>query len=138
MILGELYMNNYDKVINGINLYPVIGNKHINIVFEIDMRKEYKEIFGVDCSFYDFIHEIKSDSFTELIVKEVLYDYYGFKRMRIITDSTYEKWYFVDYIENKYNPYTISFVEKIGCMNKYSMMDDYIDLFNNKIEYKTI
>ena len=131
-------MNNYDKVINGVNLYPVIGNKYINIVFEIDMRKEYKEIFGVTCSFREFINEIKSDSFTKFIVMEVLYEYYGFKKLRVITDSTYEKWYFVDYIENRFNSYTIDFVAKIGCMNKYSMMDDYIDLFNNRIEYKTI
>ena len=106
-------MNNYDKVINGVNLYPVIGKKYINIVFE-------------------------SDSFTKFIVMEVLYEYYGFKKLRVITDSTYEKWYFVDYIENRFNSYTIDFVAKIGCMNKYSMMDDYIDLFNNRIEYKTI
>lgn len=129
-------MNNLEKILKGINLYPAVKNKYINIVLEIDMRKEYKEIFGVDCSFDEFVREIKDDKFTRFIVQEVLYDYYGFKRMPVITDSSYEKWYFVDYIEKVYNPYTIGFVEKIGSMNKYSMMDDYTDLFNNKIEYK--
>ena len=129
-------MNNFDKVINGFNLYPVVKNKYVNIVLEIDMKREYKEIFGVSCSFQEFISEIKSDSFTKFIVLEVLYEYYGFKKLRVITNSTYEKWYFIDYIENNFSPYTISFVEKIAGMNSYSMLDDYIDLFNNKIEYK--
>ena len=130
-------MNNLEKILKGINLYPAVKDKYINIVLEVDMKKEYKEIFGVDCDFDEFKREIKDDRFTRFIIQEVLYEYYGFKRMPIITDSSYEKWYFVDYIEKDFNPYTISFVEKIGSMNKYSMMDDYVDLFNNRIEYKT-
>ena len=129
-------MNNYEKILKGINLYPAVENKYINIVLEVDMKKEYKEIFGVDCDFDAFIREIKDDKFTKFIVQEVLYDYYGFKRMPVITDSSYEKWYFVDFIEKNLNSYTFGFVEKIGSMNKNSMLDDYIDLFNNKIEYK--
>lgn len=129
-------MNNYDKVINGFNLYPTLGNKYINIVLEVNMKEEYKEIFGVTCDFRSFINEIKNDSLTKFIVIEVLYEYYGFKKMPVITDSSFENWYFIDYIENDFNSYTLSFVEKIASMNKFSMMENYIDLFNNKIEYK--
>ena len=129
-------MNNLEKILNGINLYPAIEDKYINIVLEVDMKKEYKEIFGVDCDFESFIREVKDDKFTRFIVQEVLYEYYGFKRMPVITDSSYEKWYFVDFIKKGFNPYTFGFVEKIGSMNKNAMLDDYIDLFNNKIEYK--
>ena len=129
-------MNNIEKIIKGINLYPTIKDKYINIVLELDMRKEYKEIFGVECSFEEFIREIKNDSFTRFIIQEIIYEYYGFKRMPLITDSSFEKWYFIDFIKGKNEDYTFSFVEKIASMNTYSMLDDYVDLFNNKIEYK--
>jgi hypothetical protein len=56
--------------------------------------------------------------------------------MPIITDSSYENWYFVNYLDTVSNYYSFDLVNKIGSMNTYSMMDDYIDLFNNKIEYK--
>ncbi|MBR4260744.1 MAG: hypothetical protein IKQ33_02170 [Clostridia bacterium] len=129
-------MNNLDKVLKGINLYPVIGEKYLNIVLKINMKEEYKEIFGLDCSFDEFIEDLKKDEFTRFIVFQVLYDYYGCKRMPIITDSSFENWYLVNYLDKVNNPYTLSFVDKIGSMNTYSMMDDYVDLFNNKIEYK--
>ena len=64
-------MNNLEKILKGMNLYPVYNNKYINIVLEVDMKKEYKEIFGVDCEFDEFVREIKDDSFTKFIVQEV-------------------------------------------------------------------
>ena len=100
------------------------------------MREEYKEIFGVECSFEEFIKDLKEDEFTRFIVLQVLNEYYGCKRMPVLTDSSYENWYFVNYLDKVNNPYTFEFVNKIGSMNTYSMMDDYVDLFNNKIEYK--
>ena len=129
-------MNNLDKILKGLNLYPVIKDKYVNIVLKVDMKKEYKEIFGVDCSFEDFIDDLKNDSLTMYIVREVLYEYFGFKKMPIITDSSYENWYFVDYIDKVSNVYNFNIASKYASMNTYSMMDDYIDLFNNKIEYK--
>jgi hypothetical protein len=136
MILGELFMNNLDKVFKGVNLYPVVKEKYVNIVLKINMKDEYKDIFGVDCSFEEFIEELKSDKLTRFIVLEVLYDYYGFKRMPVLTDSSYENWYFVNYLDTVKNPYTFDFAIKVGSMNTFSMMDDYTDLFNNKVEYK--
>ena len=129
-------MNNLDKILKGITLYPVVGDKYVNIVLKIDMRDEYKEIFGVDCTYEEFVKELKDDPLTRYVVLQVLYEYYGFKRMPVITDSSYENWYFVNYIDKVKNPYTFAFAIKVGCMNTYSMMDDYVDLFNNKIEYK--
>ena len=129
-------MNNLDKILKGLNLYPVIKDKYVNIVLKVDMKKEYKEIFGVDCSFEEFIDDLKNDSLTMYIVREVLYEYFGFKKMPIITDSSYENWYFVDYIDKVSNVYNFNIASKYASMNTYSMMDDYIDLFNNKIEYK--
>ena len=129
-------MNNLDKILKGLNLYPVIKDKYVNIVLKVDMKKEYKEIFGVDCSFEEFIYDLKNDSLTMYIVREVLYEYFGFKKMPIITDSSYENWYFVDYIDKVSNVYNFNIASKYASMNTYSMMDDYIDLFNNKIEYK--
>ena len=32
MILKGVFMNNLDKVLKGLNLYPVVGEKYINIV----------------------------------------------------------------------------------------------------------
>ena len=129
-------MNNLDKILKGINLYPVIENKYVNIVLKVNMKEEYQEIFRLECSFDEFIKDLKEDEFTRFIVLQVLYDYYGFKKMPVITDSSYENWYFVNYMDAVSNPYTLEFVDKIGSMNTYSMMDDYVDLFNNKIEYK--
>ena len=129
-------MNNLKKILSGLNLYPVVKNKYVNIVLKVNMKEEFKEIFGVDCTFEDFIEEIKNDRLTKYITREVLYEYYGFKRMPIITDSSYENWYFVSYLDTVSNYYSFDLVNKIGSMNTYSMMDDYIDLFNNKIEYK--
>ncbi len=129
-------MNNLKKILNGLNLYPVVKDKYVNIVLKVNMKEEYKDIFGVDCTFEKFIEEVKNDNLTQYITREVLYDYYGFKRLPIITDSSYENWYFINYSELASNYYTFDFVDKYGSMNTYSMMDDYIDLFNNKIEYK--
>ena len=120
---------------NNFNIYPLLDNKKISIVLTINMKEDYKEIFGVDSSFESFIEMIKKDKFILKIAMEILYEYYGFKKMPIITDSSYEKWYFVKYSdiikENSYNYYL-----KIGNMNKKYMLGNYIDLFNNKIEYK--
>ena len=129
-------MNNLDKVLKGLNLYPVVGEKYINIVLKVDMKKEYKDIFELDCSFEEFINDLKSDELTRKIAVDVLYDYYGFKKMPIITDSSYENWYFVEYNDKAFNKYTFSYVDKIGSMNTLSMLDDYTDLFNNSIVYK--
>ena len=129
-------MNNLDKILKGLNLYPSIGEKYISIVLKIDMRKEFKEIFELDCTFEEFINELKEDDITKKIILDVLYEYYGFKKMPIITDSTYENWYFVKYNDKASNKYTFSYVDKIGSMNRLSMMDDYTDLFNNNIVYK--
>ena len=136
MILEEVSMNNFDKVFKGFNLYPMVKEKYVNIVLKINMKEEYKEIFGVSCSFDEFIKDVKEDSLTKWIVLQVLYEYYGFKKMPVLTDSSYENWYFVNYLDKVNSAYTFNFVDKIGSMNTYSMMDDYTDLFNNKIEYK--
>jgi hypothetical protein len=121
--------------VNNFSIYPFLDNKKISIVLTVNMREDYKEIFGVDSSFESFIEMIKKDKLTLKIAMEILYEYYGFKKMPVITDSSYEKWYFVKYSENvkdtNYNYYL-----KIGNMNKKYMLGNYVDLFNNKIEYK--
>ncbi len=129
-------MNNLDKVLNGINLYPVVGDKYVNIVLKVDMKKEYQDIFEVDCSFEELIKDFKEDSYTRSIMLDILYEYFGFKKMPIITDSSYETWYFVTYIDKVKTPYTFGYVDKIGSMNKSTMLEDYVDLFNNTITYK--
>ncbi len=129
-------MNNLDKVLNGLNLYPVIGEKYIRIVLKVDMKKEYQDIFELNCSFEEFINDLKNDELTRKIAVDVLYEYYGFKKMPIITDSSYENWYFVEYNNKALNKYTFSYVDKIGSMNTLSMLDDYVDLFNNNIVYR--
>ncbi len=129
-------MNNLRKILNGLNLYPVIKDKHVNIVLKINMKEEYKEIFGLDCTFKEFIDEIKGDKLTKYIAKEVLYQYYGFKKLPIITDSSYENWYFINYTEKTKSYNTLNLIDRYGSMNTYSMMEDYTDLFNNRIKYK--
>ena len=101
----------------------------------VNMKEDYKEIFGVDSSFESFIEMIKKDKLVLKVAMDILYEYYGFKKMPVITDSSYEKWYFVKYSENvKDNNY--NYYLKIGNMNKNYMLGNYVDLFNNKIEYK--
>ena len=129
-------MNKLDKVLKGLNLYPVVGEKYINIVLKVDMKKEFKDIFELDCTFDEFINDLKSDELTRKIATDVLYEYYGFKKMPIITDSSYENWYFVEFNDKAFNKYTFSYVDKIGSMNTLSMLDDYVDLFNNSIVYR--
>ena len=130
-------MNNLDKILKGLNLYPAIGEKYISLVLKIEMRKEFKEIFELDCTFEEFIDELKEDDITKKIILDVLYEYYGFKKMPVITDSSFENWYFVKYNDKVTNKYTFNYLDKIGSMNTYSMLDNYTDLFNNKIVYRT-
>ena len=47
-----------------------------------------------------------------------------------------ENWYFVEYNDKAFNKYTFSYVDKISSMNTLSMLDDYVDLFNNSIVYR--
>lgn len=129
-------MNNLDKVLNGINLYPTVGDKYINIILKVDMKKDYKEIFEVDYSFEELIKDFKEDDFTRNVMIDILYEYYGFKKIPIITDSSYETWYFIEYTDKIKTPYTFGYVDKIGSMNKNVMLEDYVDLFNNSISYK--
>ena len=129
-------MNNLDKILKGINLYPSVGDKYINIVLKVDMKKYYREIFEIDCTFEELIKDLKEDKETRNIMLDIVYEYFGFKKMPIITNSSYETWYFVEYKDKLTNPYTIGYVDKIARMNVHSMLEDYIDLFNNNIIYK--
>lgn len=131
-------MSNLEKVFNGFNLYPMNGEKYISIVLKVNMRESYKDIFELDCSFEEFIDLLKDDNLSQKISLDILFEYFGFKKMPVITDSSYENWYFIKYNDCVTNPYTFSYVDKIGSMNTLSMMDDYIDLFNNKIVYKSL
>ncbi len=117
------------------SIYPFLDNRKISIVLTVNMKEDYKEIFGVEESFESFIEKIKSDKFVLKIATDILYEYYGFKKMPVITDSSYEKWYFVKYSENIKEDY-YNYYLKIGNMNKNCMLGNYVDLFNNKIEYK--
>ena len=138
MILKGVFMSNLEKVFNGFNLYPMNGEKYISIVLKGNMRESYKDIFELDCSFEEFIDLLKDDNLSQKISLDILFEYFGFKKMPVITDSSYENWYFIKYNDCVTNPYTFSYVDKIGSMNTLSMMDDYIDLFNNKIVYKSL
>lgn len=104
--LGGMFVNNYNKV------------------FTVNMKEEYKEIFGVEYSYDEFVSELKSDIFTRKVVVDILYMYYGFKRMPIVTDSNYEKWYFVNFKDKEYEN------------NNYIVIDNCMDLFTSKIQYK--
>lgn len=120
---------------NNFSIYPFLDNKKISIVLTVNMKEDYKEIFGVESSFESFIEMIKKDKLTLKVAMEILYEYYGFKKMPVITDSSYEKWYFVKYSENVKDT-NYDYYLKIGNMNKKYMLGNYVDLFNNKIEYK--
>ena len=50
-------MNNLEKM--GLDLYPSIKDRLLNVVLKVDMRKEYKDIFEVDCSFEEFVDIVK-------------------------------------------------------------------------------
>lgn len=105
------------------NLGGMFVNKY-NKMFTVNMKKEYKEIFGIDYSFDEFVNELKNDIFTRKVVVDILYMYYGFKKMPIVTDSNYEKWYFVNY------------GGKEDENNNYIVIDNCTNLFTNKAEYK--
>ena len=107
-------MNNFDKVLKGLFLYPKVGKKFVSIVLTIDMKERFKEIFDIDCTFEEFISYLKDDLFVKKIVVDILYEYFGFKRMPILTDSSYEKWYFVKYQDRIANEYSLDYVEKVG------------------------
>ena len=130
-------MNNFDLIMKGKNMYPSIENKYISIVLSIDMRKNYKDIFGVDLSFDEFIYNLKNDDNFKKEALESIKDYYGFSNLKLITNSSYDKWYFVDYKNVINNNYNLNYVIQVGTLNTESIMDDYLDLFNNKIIYKT-
>lgn len=130
-------MNNFDLIMKGKNMYPSIENKYISIVLTIDMRKNYKDIFGVDLSFDEFIYNLKNDENFKKEALESIKEYYGFSNLKLITNSSYDKWYFVDYKNVINNNYNLNYVIQVGTLNTESIMDDYLDLFNNKIIYKT-
>ncbi len=104
--LGGMFVNSYSKM------------------FMVNMKEEYKEIFGVDYSFDEFVSELKNDIFIRKVVVDILYMYYGFKKMPIVTDSNYEKWYFVNYGGKEYEN------------NNYIVIDNCTNLFTSKAEYK--
>ena len=130
-------MNNFDLIMKGKNMYPSIENKYISIVLTIDMRKNYKDIFEVDLSFDEFIYNLKNDENFKKEALESIKEYYGFSNLKLITNSSYDKWYFVDYKNVINNNYNLNYVIQVGTLNTESIMDDYLDLFNNKIIYKT-
>ena len=130
-------MNNFDLIMKGKNMYPSIENKYISIVLTIDMRKNYKDIFEIDLSFDEFIYNLKNDENFKKEVLESIKEYYGFNNLKLITNSSYDKWYFVDYKNVINNNYNLNYVIQVGTLNTESIMDDYLDLFNNKIIYKT-
>ena len=130
-------MNNYDLVMKGKSVYPSIDNKCISIVLKIDMENDYKNIIDTDISFKEFVEKLKSDEVYKKEVLEIIKEYYGFNNLKLITNSSYDKWYFVDYKNINNNCCSLNYVIKVGSLNTYSMMDDYTDLFNNKIIYKT-
>ena len=130
-------MNNFDLIMKGKNMYPSIENKYISIVLTIDMKKNYKDIFGVDLSFDEFIYNLKNNEEYMKDALETIKDYYGFSNLKLITNSSYDKWYFVNYKNVINNNYNLNYVIQVGTLNTESIMDDYLDLFNNKIIYKT-
>ena len=130
-------MNNYDLVMKGKSVYPSIDNKCISIVLKIDMENDYKNIIDTDISFKEFIERLKSDEDYRKEVLEIIKEYYGFNNLKLITNSSYDKWYFVNYKNINNDCCSLNYVIKVGSLNTYSMMDDYTDLFNNKIIYKT-
>ena len=130
-------MNNYDLVMKGKSVYPSIDNKCISIVLKIDMENDYKNIIETDISFKEFIERLKSDEDYRKEVLEIIKEYYGFNNLKLITNSSYDKWYFVNYKNINNDCCSLNYVIKVGSLNTYSMMDDYTDLFNNKIIYKT-
>ena len=129
-------MNNFDLLMKGKSLYPSIDDKCISIVLRIDMENDYKNIIDTDMTFKDFINKLKNDQEYKKEVLEIIKEYYGFNNLKLITNSSYDKWYFVNYKNNK-SIYNLNYIIKVGTLNTYSMMDDYTDLFNNKIIYKT-
>ncbi len=130
-------MNNFDLIMKGKNMYPSIENKYISIVLTSDMKRNYKDIFGVDLSFDEFIYNLKNNEEYMKDALESIKDYYGFSNLKLITNSSYDKWYFVDYKNVINNNYNLNYVIQVGTLNTESIMDDYLDLFNNKIIYKT-
>lgn len=131
-------MNNFDLILKGAQLCPYLGDKIITPVLCIDMKENYKSIFDTEMDFDTFIEKIKTDSsYRKEIINNIL-NYYGISNLKLITNSSYDKWYFVNKDNRKVSNYNMNYVIKVGTLNTYSIMDDYVDLFNNQIIYKNL
>ena len=89
-------MNNYERILKGVNLYPSINDKYVSLVLGVNIKNDYKTIFDVDYSFDEFIDKLKNDSeYLDAMVSKFNY-YYGVN-MELITNSSYDNWYMVNY-----------------------------------------
>ena len=131
-------MNNFDLILKGAVMYPSIDDKYISLVLKVDMKENYKKIFGVDISFEEFIEKLKNDDYYRKEILESINNYYGISNLKLITNSSYDTWYFVNYRNRVNDNYNLNYVIKVGTLNTFSIMDDYVDLFNNNIVYKAI
>ncbi|MBR1377269.1 MAG: hypothetical protein IJ565_05640 [Bacilli bacterium] len=127
-------MERINKVLHGSELHPMLEGKNINLSIAIDMKESYKILFEEN-DYDEFIDKIKYNKEYRKEAIDRLNDRFNLRNYILITNSTYDTWYYVKFIDEVRKNYTLLYVENLSKLNPKHFYEDYIDLFGNKIEF---
>nr|MBP3259258.1 hypothetical protein [Bacilli bacterium] len=127
-------MERINEIIEGVKLYPKLNNQYINLSIVIDMKDSCRILFGED-DYQEFINKVKNNLGYRKDVIYRLNNHFNLINYILITNSTYDKWYYARFTENISKEYTLLYIENISNLNPKHFYADYIDLFGNKIVF---
>ena len=128
-------MSNFERVLNkGEELHPMVNKEFFTIPIEIEMEGFAKKFFNTDLN--KFIKRIKQEERFKDFAIDYVRKYFNQEARKVITDKSGEEWFFIDYkkVENK--PYSLYYVQSLCKLNKEQFLENYTDLFGNRIEFE--
>lgn len=130
-------MKRVDRVLDGdIKVYPSLNNKIINLKVGINMRDSFNVIFNENIDYDERIKRILSDDNYKQEIVDKVKKHYHLYNYELITDASYDEWYFVSYDDSILNRlYMLHYAETLAELNRDNFFEDYEDLFGNKIKF---
>ena len=128
----------FKDVIKGKKIYPCINDKRFEIIYKFDMKNSYKKIIKnmkLPSNYKNFLINIRKDKKFKNKVLDNLNNYFNASNLILLTDSTYDYWYYVKLVDNIKRDYTLNYVRELGELNPYKVFRNYIDFFNTEIIY---
>ena len=122
------------EILNGKKIYPKLNDKYINLSIAIDMKESYKILFN-EKDYQGFINRLKSDKKYKKEIISKLNDHFNLRNYILITNSTYDIWYYARFLENTQKQYTLLYVENVCQLNPTHFYENYVDLFGNEIVF---